>query len=178
MRIFGLNPKPGIAVLLGVAAATLGAADDIKLNVTYVCNGERLYVENCNIRDVSDTSTCMVAHPDRPPHNGLMVYTYETRGTLKKLFPTCKQPTPEEIAREEAFKKKQQEIYDANVRKANPQASARPTTSPVGAVGRTRAQPVSPRQRMPRSASSAAVFPQDEWSPPAPATRCSGHSAT
>jgi len=71
MRSLRFNLKPGMAVLLGVAAA-LGAADDIKLNLTYVCNGERLYVENCNIRDVSDTSTCMVAHPDRPPHNGLM----------------------------------------------------------------------------------------------------------
>jgi len=134
MRSLRFNLKPGIAVLLGVAAA-LGAADDIKLNLTYVCNGERLYVENCNIRDVSDTSTCMVAHPDRPPHNGLMVYTYETRGNLKKLFPTCKQPTPEEIAREEAFKKKQQEIYDANVRKANPQANAPANNQPNGGGG-------------------------------------------
>jgi hypothetical protein len=135
MRHFRLNPKPGIAVLLGLAAATLGAADDIRLNVTYVCNGERLYVENCNIRDVSDTSTCMVAHPDRPPRNGLMVYTYETRGNLKKLFPTCKQPTPQELAAAEAFKKKQQEIYDANVRKANPQANAPANNQPSGGGG-------------------------------------------
>ncbi len=119
------NLKVSGAIVLGVFA-TLAAAQDIKLNVTYVCGGERLYVENCNIRDVSDTSTCMVAHPDRPPHNGLMVYTYETRGNLKKLFPTCKQPTAKEIAAEEAFKKKQQEIYDANVAKANPQTNNRP----------------------------------------------------
>ena len=113
------NVKLGIAILLGVSAN----AQDIKLMVTYVCDGERLYVENCNIRDVSDTSTCMVAHPDRPTHNGIMAYTYETRGALKKLFPTCTQPTKEEIAKQEAFKKKQQEIYAAAVAKANPNAN-------------------------------------------------------
>jgi hypothetical protein len=114
-----VNVQLGIAMLLGVSAI----AQDVKLNVTYVCNGERMYVESCNIRDLSDTSTCMVAHPDRPKHNGFMAYTNETRGTLKALFPTCKQPTPQELAAAEAFKKKQQEIYDANVQKANPQPS-------------------------------------------------------
>lgn len=109
----------GIAVLLGAFAA----AQDVKLNVTYVCEGERLYVESCNIRDLSDTSTCQVAHPDRPKHNGFMAYTSETRGTLKKLLPTCTQPTAQELAKAEAFKKKQQEIYDAAVAKANPQPS-------------------------------------------------------
>src|SRR5271165_5000408 len=119
-----LSVKLGIALLLGICAG----AQDIKLNVTYVCNGERIFVENCNIRDVSDTSTCMVGHPDRPTHNGIMAYTTETRGTLKKLFPTCTQPTAKELAAAEAFKKKQQELYDAAVAKANPQAN-RPTNS-------------------------------------------------
>src|ERR1700676_5287157 len=109
--------KLGIAMLLGVSAS----AQDIKLNVTYVCNGEHMYVENCNIRDLSDTATCMVGHPDRPKHNGFMAYTYETRATLKKLLPTCTQPTAKELAAAEAFKKKQQEIYAAAVAKANPQ---------------------------------------------------------
>jgi hypothetical protein len=112
------------ATALLAFANVLGAAQDIKLNVTYVCNGERMYVESCNIRDLSDTSTCMVAHPDRPQHNGFMAYTTETRGALKKLLPTCTQPTPQELAREEAFQKKQQEIYAANVAKANPQQAA------------------------------------------------------
>src|SRR5277367_1061429 len=97
-RCYDCNvPRPvklGLAMLLGVCAA----AQDVKLNVTYVCGGERIYVESCNIRDVSDTSTCMVAHPDRPARNGLMAYTNETRGTLKKLFPTCQQPTAKELA--------------------------------------------------------------------------------
>jgi hypothetical protein len=39
--------------------ALVASAQDVKLNITYVCNGERVYVESCNIRDVSDTSTCM-----------------------------------------------------------------------------------------------------------------------
>ncbi len=126
-----LNMKLGIAVLLGVSAT----AQDIKLNVTYVCNGERIYVESCNIRDLSDTSTCMVAHPDRPTHNGIMAYTNETPGALKKLFPTCKQPTAQELAAAEAFKKKQQEIYAATVAKANPQSN-----NPSNA-GRAQVQP-------------------------------------
>jgi hypothetical protein len=66
----------------------------------------------------------MVGHPDTVLPNGLMKYTYETRGNLKKLLPTCKQPSAQELAQEEAFKKKQQEIYDANVAKANPQQAA------------------------------------------------------
>jgi hypothetical protein len=142
-----LNVKLGIAILLGVSAN----AQDIKLMVTYVCDGERLYVENCNIRDVSDTSTCMVAHPDRPPHNGIMAYTYETRGALKKLFPTCKQPTKEEIAKEEAFKKKQQEIYAAAVAKANPSANNQPTAP------RPQAPQVAPRPIPPKNAEERAM---------------------
>jgi hypothetical protein len=113
-----------LALAAASVAGARAAAQDIKLNVTYVCNGERMYVESCNIRDLSDTSTCMVAHPDRPQHNGFMAYTTETRGALKKLLPTCTQPSAQEIAREEAFKKKQQEIYDANAAKANPQTAA------------------------------------------------------
>jgi len=111
------NLKLGIAMLLGVSAA----AQDIKLNVTYVCNGERMYVESCNIRDLSDTSSCMVGHPDRPTRNGIMAYTNETRGTLKKLLPTCQQPSAKELAAAEARQKRQQELYDAAVAKANPQ---------------------------------------------------------
>src|ERR1700733_9858088 len=110
----------------------LAAAQDVKLNVTYVCNGERTYVESCNMRDLSDTSSCMVGHPDRPTHNGIMAYTNETRGTLKKLFPTCQQPSAQELAKAEAFKKKQQEIYDANAAKANPQAATQ-TNVPANA---------------------------------------------
>ena len=112
-------------MLLGVFAT---AQQDVKLNVTYVCSGERIYVESCNIRDLSDNATCPVAHPDRPQHNGFMAYTSETRGSLKKLLPTCMQPTAKEIAAEEAFKKKQQELYDAAVAKANPQPPPQPNT--------------------------------------------------
>jgi hypothetical protein len=121
-----LSVKLGIAMLL--SAGVSANAQDVKLNVTYVCNGERMYVESCNIRDLSDTATCTVAHPDRPKHNGFMAYTSETRGALKTLLPTCKQPTAQELAAAEAFKKKQQELYDAAVAKANPQAAPQPNT--------------------------------------------------
>jgi hypothetical protein len=127
-------------------SGAFAAAQDIKLNVTYVCNGERLYVESCNIRDLSDTSTCMVAHPDRPQHNGFMAYTTETRGALKKLLPTCTQPTAQELAKEEAFQKKQQEIYNANVAKANPQpAAANPSSASANQAGMNASQIAPPK---------------------------------
>ena len=120
-----------IAICLGFSASAFATAQDIKLNVTFVCNGERLFVESCNIRDLSDSSSCMVGHPDRPLHNGFMAYTYETRGSLKKLLPTCKQPTAQEIARADAIQKKQQDAhYNAAVAKANHAATP---TNPAAA---------------------------------------------
>ncbi len=123
-----------LAALVCTGASQSANAQDVKLNVTYVCNGERLYVESCNIRDLSDTATCQVAHPDRPQHNGFMAYTSETRGSLKKLLPTCTQPTAAELAKEEAFQKKLQQNYDAAVAKANPQA-ARPAPASGSQAG-------------------------------------------
>jgi hypothetical protein len=76
-----------IAALVGFCS--LASADDIQTHVTYVCSGEHLFVESCNVRDLSDNSTCMVAHPDKMRPNGFPTYTNETRGTLKTLLPTC-----------------------------------------------------------------------------------------
>ncbi len=124
------NQNIGTVVFL---FSTIAAAQEVKLNVTYVCEGERMYVESCNIRDLSDNASCMVGHPDRPKHNGFMAYTNETRGALKKLIPTCQQPTAQELAKAEAFKKKQQEIQDANTAKANPQAAPQQANQPAAA---------------------------------------------
>lgn len=106
----------------------LAAAQDIHLNVYYVCNGERIYVESCNIRDTSDTSTCMVAHPDHLTATGLNTYTTMTRGALKQLLPTCTQPTAQQLAAQQAFEKKQQQLIDAQTPKYNsaPPPSAAP----------------------------------------------------
>src|ERR1017187_1902690 len=123
-----LSISLSLAFAIATLPATLASAQDIRLNVTYVCSGERMYVESCNIRDLSDTASCQVAHPDRPLHNGFMAYTSETRGALKKLLPTCKQPTAQELAAADAFKKKQQEIYDAQVAKANPPNNPQPAS--------------------------------------------------
>ena len=107
-----------------LSAALSAAAQDIPIGVMYVCNGERIFAENCNIRDTSDSSKCMVGHPDTVLANGLMKYTYETRGDLKKLLPTCKQPTAQQLAAAKAFQDKQQAAYNANVAKANQQMAA------------------------------------------------------
>src|ERR1700730_11196462 len=93
------------AGLLSLFVAAIASAQDLQTKVTYVCNGERLVIDSCNIRDLSDSSKCMVGHPDTILSNGLMKYTYETRGDLKKLLPTCKQPSPEEIKRAQDVQK-------------------------------------------------------------------------
>jgi len=122
-----MKTRPGpfaFAAIFGLLSTAAASAQDVQKNVVYVCNGERLVIDSCNMRDLSDTSTCMVGHPDTVLSNGLMKYTSETRGALKKLLPTCKQPSAEQIAHAKAFEKKQNDLYEANVRKANPQPTA------------------------------------------------------
>jgi len=87
------------------------------LNVTYVCSAEHIYLEYCSTQDLSDKARCMIAHPDKPPQNGGMVYTYDTRGNLKNLLATCQQPSADEIARENAFRKKVKDTQDAAQKK-------------------------------------------------------------
>jgi hypothetical protein len=99
--------------LVGLLACGFASAQEVQTGVTFMCGDERLLVESCNMRDTSETSTCLVQHPDRPKHNGFVAYTNETRGTLKKLLPTCKQPTADQVAHAQAFAKKQQDKQDA-----------------------------------------------------------------
>jgi hypothetical protein len=119
------------AVLL---AATPARAQDIPIGATFVCSGAHIYIENCNIRDTSDTSTCMVAHPDKLLPNGMNSYTYATRGALKKLLPTCTQPSAKQAAAAKAFQQKQQDTYNANVAKSEAQMRA-----PAQAAGQSNA---------------------------------------
>ena len=86
--------------------------------LTYICNGENLHIDSCNMRDLSDNSSCLVAHPDHVKPNGLPTYTNETRGTLKKLLPTCQQPTAQQIAAVKSFQQRQQAAQDAAFKKA------------------------------------------------------------
>jgi hypothetical protein len=99
--------------VLSLLVCGVAAAQDIQTGVVFVCNGERLEIESCNMQNVSDTSSCLVAHPDRPLHNGFTAYTNETRGNLKKLLPTCQQPSAAAVARAQAFAKKQNDKQDA-----------------------------------------------------------------
>ena len=91
-----ISQKLSIATLLLVFASTLAAAQaqDILIGATYVCDGEHIYIEGCNVRDTSDTSTCMVAHPDHLTPTGLNTYTSMTRGALKSSFPPASNPPP------------------------------------------------------------------------------------
>jgi hypothetical protein len=124
MRIVQLFVKFAVAAVLICSSIGIAVAQDLQQHVTYVCNGQREFIENCNMRDLSDTSTCYIGHPDHILSNGMMAYTTETRASLKKLFPTCKQPTADEIARAKAFDKKQADLHAAAEKKANDQLTA------------------------------------------------------
>jgi hypothetical protein len=142
---FSVFLRLAVAMMPFTFIAALNAQQDYTLpNVPYVCNGERLVIENCNIRDQSDTSTCMVGHPDHVMPNGLMQYTTMTRAAIKQLFPTCKQPTPDQVARAQAFQKRQQNAYEANVKKANDENDAIEARAQAAMTGR---KPLTPEER-------------------------------
>ena len=107
----------GFSMAVGLLACGIAYAQDVPTGLMYVCNGERLEIESCNMRDLSDHTSCLVAHPDRPLHNGFVAYTNETRGTLRKLLPTCKQPSAAAVAHAQAVTKKAQDAQDAALQK-------------------------------------------------------------
>lgn len=146
------------AVLLTAAGV---AAQDIPIGVTYVCNGEHIYVENCNIRDTSDTSNCMVAHPDKLLPNGMNSYTYVPRGALKKLLPTCTQPSAKQMTAAKAFEQKQQDTYNANVAKSEAQmrAPAQPSGQAYAGNGSQIAPPKDAEERAMRRCVSSGRLP-------------------
>jgi len=123
-----------LAALAIVIAPAIATAQDIPIGATYICSGEHIYVESCNIRDLSDNANCMVAHPDKLLSNGMNSYTYVARGALKKLLPTCTQPSDKQLAAAAAFQKRQQDTYNANEQKAIAQLSAPPPPPPGSAA--------------------------------------------
>jgi hypothetical protein len=103
-----------LTILLGgVPGAMFGQT--ILTNVTYVCNGEHIYMDYCAASD-ADSAKCAIAHPDKL-YNGGVTFTYDTKGNLRKLLATCTQPNAEEIAREAAFAKKVKDQQDAAQKK-------------------------------------------------------------
>ena len=50
-----MTPTRSSLAALAIAFALPAVAQDIKLHVNYVCNDERIFVDSCNIRDLSDT---------------------------------------------------------------------------------------------------------------------------
>ena len=132
------------ALLFALLAPVLASAQDVKLGVTYVCNGEHIWIDSCNIRDLSDNGTCMVEHPDHVNAGGIAAITSETRGSLKKRLPSCQQPSAKQAAAADAFQKKQQDTYDANVAKANQQIAAAPRPPASGGGSRIQTQGIAP----------------------------------
>jgi len=58
IRLFSSGPSPALFSF----STDFALAQDLQKGVTYVCRGERMFMESCNIRDTSDTSKCMVGH--------------------------------------------------------------------------------------------------------------------
>ena len=114
----------GIAFVLLLGVVNGASAQDIPLGATFICNSERLFAESCNIRDLSDSARCMMGHPDHVMPNGMMQYTYATRGELKQLLPTCQQPSAKQLDAAAAFQRRQQETYERNAQRANDQLTA------------------------------------------------------
>ena len=111
------------AIFAGILASPQTRAQEIILNVTYVCSGEHIYVYGCDINDQSDKAWCSIGHPDKLK-NGMDTYTSTTRGELKKLLPTCQQPSPEQIAKHKEFEQKLQARRDADEKRAYDQMHA------------------------------------------------------
>jgi hypothetical protein len=136
-----------LAAVAIVIAPAIASAQDIPVGPTYICSGEHIYVESCNIRDLSDTATCMVAHPDKLLPNGMNSYTYVARGALKKLLPTCTQPSAKQLGAAAAFQKRQQDTYNANEQKAIAQLNAPPPPPSSAAVPGQPAPPKNAEER-------------------------------
>ena len=114
-----MKPIWVLSLLAASCAVSLWADEPaIVPGLTYVCNGERLHIDSCNMRDLSDNSSCLVAHPDHMRPNGFPTYTNETRGNLKKLLPTCQQPSAQQITAAKNFQQRQQAAQDAQFKKA------------------------------------------------------------
>jgi hypothetical protein len=105
-------------VLLALFFRCTASAQGFHMHLTYVCNGERIYVESCNGSEDSDSTRCMIGHKDKIV-NGFMMYSSDTVGALKKFLPTCKQPSAEDIARMEALQKKQHDLNQAQQQKTD-----------------------------------------------------------
>lgn len=156
-----------IALALAALSCAFTRAQDIPLNVTYICSGERIYVENCNIRDLSDNANCMVGHPDKILPNGINAYTYVTRGALKKLLPSCQQPTAKQMAAAKAMQQRQQDAYNAAVQRANPQPA--PAASQPNQAATSYAMPAPPKNAEERAMRRCVSSGR-------PSTTCTGNS--
>jgi hypothetical protein len=147
-----------VAILIGSCSLAMATDPSIVPGLTYVCNGERLHIDSCNMRDLSDNSTCMVLHMDKMRPNGFPMTTYETRGTLKKLLPTCQQPTAQQITAARNFQQRQQAAEDANIKKAEDAVSG-VQKMPTRAELMESMQPKDPEERQMNRCISAGRLP-------------------
>ena len=129
------------ALLFCAFAISNATAQEILLNVNYVCNGERINVYGCDIHDLADTAWCSMGHPDKLK-DGMMTYTNTTRGALKKLLPTCQQPNAQDVDKRKRFDKQLQDRRDADQKRADEQMKPADNSYMQGS-----GRPMTPEQR-------------------------------
>lgn len=100
-------------LLLFLSVSACASAQDIHLNVYYVCDVGRVMVEGCEIRDTSDKGECFVEYTDKVNANGSPSMKSVPRGELRKYLASCKQPAADSVSRADAFRKRQQDQQDA-----------------------------------------------------------------
>jgi hypothetical protein len=131
-RTMHLSSNPiSFTLLIALFPTSPVRAQEIVLNVTYICNGERIYVYGCDVNDKSDSAWCSVGHPEKP-RNGMDSYTNTTRGELKKLLPTCQQPSAQQLAKRKEFDQRLQAQRDADEKKAYDQMHPAETSATPG----------------------------------------------
>jgi hypothetical protein len=92
-------------LLLLLALALPAAAEQFTIGVVYVCKGEHVVVTGCDIHDDSDKGYCQAQWNDRTGNGGFPAYTSETRGSMRKLLPTCTPPTQNQLDAHARFEK-------------------------------------------------------------------------
>ena len=148
--------KLSIAAMLGCCASTFCAAQDLIFHVTYVCSGERIFVERCDKADLSDASSCLIGHPDHTTPTGFNTFTTQTRAALKKLLPTCQQPTATDLARAENNRKMNEKLYDANGMPRVKAVTPAPAPAPANVRG-AQTNPALAQVRPPKNAEERAL---------------------
>ena len=160
-----------LALLGRLSASAQAPASDIPIGVTYICNGEHIYIENCNIRDMSDNANCMVAHPDSLHQSDEFLHLHQSRRAQKTASHLHSSPRPNKSPPQRPSSKSSRTLYNANVQKAEQPAECRNRSCPARSGAATPRKLL--RLKILKSAKSGAASALADSPPAAPAINSS-----